>query len=100
MSTGLLALLGLLPIAVIFFLMVGINKPGKIAMPIAWGTAVLLSMSVWKTDFIHISASTMNGVLGSLNVLSIVGGALLIMNVLTYSGAMNVIRKGGTYTGL
>ena len=49
MSAGLLAFIASLPIVAIFVLMVGFRWPATRAMPLAFGLALILAMTVWKT---------------------------------------------------
>ncbi len=94
MSAGLLALLAAVPLVLTIVLMVGLIWPAKKAMPLTWGVSVLLAWSVWKMDFTRLAAATLEGALGALNILIIVFGAVLLLNTLINSGAMEVISRG------
>jgi len=94
MSTSLLALLALLPIAVVGILLVGLRWPAKWAMPAAYAVVVLLALCVWGTSVGQVAAATLKGLLVAADLLLIVFGALLLLNTLQGSGGLRVIREG------
>jgi len=88
------AIIASLPILLTIFLMAGLMWPAKKAMPLTWALAAFLAFSVWKVDGIRVLAASIEGALGALNILIIVFGAILLLNTLQKSGAMEVISKG------
>ena len=88
------ALSAALPILLTIVLMAGFMWPAKKAMPITWALAAVLAFSVWKVAPIRIFAATIEGALGALNILIIVFGAILLLNTLQKSGAMEIISSG------
>lgn len=86
--------LALMPIIVVFALLVVMRLPAKIAMSVAYIVTALLALFVWQAPFNQIAAATTNGVLTAINVLFIVFTAVLLLNTLKASGAINVIRQG------
>jgi lactate permease len=94
MSAGILALIASLPILVIFVLMVGFRWPATKAMPVAFITAALLAIIVWKTPGNWVMAATVNGLVIALKILFIVFGALLMLFTLRESGAIEAINRG------
>lgn len=90
------AFLAFLPIFITFLLMAVWNRPAKHALPLAWLIASLLSFFVWKVDIKTVFACTIYGILSSIDVLLVIFGAILIMNTLKQSGAMNTINQGFT----
>lgn len=94
MSTELLALIGFIPILIVFILMVGLRWPSPKAMPVAWITAVVLAFFVWGMNLQWISAASINGALTALRLLIIVFGAIFLLQVLKVSGAMVAINNG------
>ncbi len=98
MSLGLLAAIAFLPILLVIVLMAGFMWPAKKAMPLAWGLAVILALLVWQVDVIRIVAATLEGVLSAIDILLIVFGAILLLNMLRNSGAIETINKG--FTGI
>ena len=96
MSPGVLALLGFLPIAVIFILMVGFRWGATRAMPVAFVAAVLLAVFIWDTPMNWIYAASVNGVGIAIQILLIVFGALAVLFTLRESGALAAINKGFT----
>lgn len=94
MPTGVLGVLAFLPILIALVLMVGLRWPATRAMPVAWLTAVILAVAVWRMDAPLVLASTLQGFGSAVTVLLIVFGALLILYTLTESGGMETINHG------
>jgi lactate permease len=97
MSEGVLALLAVIPIAVIFILMVGFRFPAAKAMPYAFFVTLLLALFAWETPVNWIIASTLNGVVIALTIVLIVFGALALLFMLRESGALEVINRSFSY---
>ena len=91
MSLGLLALLAIIPIAVVFILMVGYRWPATKAMPVAWITAIAIAMTVWKMPFRWIMGAIGAGAVNALDILVIVFGAILILQIMRRSGGVDGI---------
>ncbi len=98
MSNGVLALLSLLPIAVVGLFLVGLKWPASKAMPISYVTAVLLALYVWKVPGMQVAAASVNGIVVAVTLLYIIFGAILLLNTLQESGAIQAIRRG--FTGI
>ncbi|MCO1600688.1 L-lactate permease [Desulfosporosinus nitroreducens] len=98
MSTGLLAILSLLPIAVVAVFLVGLRWPASKAMPLSFVTAVVLALFVWKVPGNQVGAATVNGIITAGTLLYIIFGAILLLNTLQESGAIQAIRRG--FTGI
>lgn len=96
MSLGVLALLALTPIVVVFIFLVVLNWPASRAMPLALVVTILLAYFVWGTEANQIGGAIVNGVVSALEILLIVFGALLLLNTLNQSGALQTIRAGFT----
>ncbi len=88
------ALLALAPIATVFLFLVVLRWPAKIAMFIALVVTSLLSIAVWGTQPAAVAASIIQGILVALTMLWIIFGAILLLNTLTFSGAVSTIRRG------
>ena len=98
MSGGLLALLSLLPIIVVGVFLVGLRWPASKAMPLSFITAVILALYVWKIPGAQVAAASVNGVIVAGTLLYIIFGAILLLNTLQESGAIQAIRRG--FTGI
>ena len=96
MSTGLLALLAILPILVALILMVGLRWPSTRAMPLAFITGAALALGVWHLPPLQVAALFLEGTVNAIGVLIIVFGAILIYYTLQASGAMETIQAGMT----
>ncbi len=94
MQIALYSLLALLPILTAFFLLVVANRPATQAMPVAYLVTVVIALLVWEVPLLQIAASTVEGLIVTLEVLYIVFGAILLLNTLQESGAISKIRQG------
>lgn len=88
------AFLALTPILVVFILLVLMRWPAKHAMPVAWLYTGLMGIFIWKMDVVRVVASSLQGVFIAATILYIVFGAILMLNTLTFSGAVATIRRG------
>jgi lactate permease len=94
MPLALYSLLALAPILTAFLLLVVANRPATQAMPVAYLMTAIIAMLLWKVPFIQVVASTVEGLIVTLEILYIVFGAILLLNVLQESGAISKIRQG------
>jgi len=88
------SLLALAPILLAFVLLVVANRPATQAMPMAYLLTVLLALGIWQVPFLQVLASTIEGLVTTLEILYIVFGAILLLKILQISGAINKIRQG------
>jgi len=96
MSLGIQALLAAMPIIAAAVLLVGFRWPAKKAMPIVYISAALIAFFAWQMPANRIFASTIQGLIITLSIVWIIFGAILLLNTLKHSGAIEVIRKGFT----
>lgn len=87
-----LAFFASIPLLVTITLMAVLNWPAIKAMPAAWLTALVISSFLWMMSPKRILAASVLGSLQALNILLIVFGAVLILNTLKKSGAMETIN--------
>lgn len=92
MNLFFLAFFASIPLLVTIILLAVLNWPAVKAMPAAWLTAVLTASFLWLMSPRRIFAATVLGSLQALNILLIVFGAVLILNTLKKSGAMETIN--------
>ena len=93
-----LPFLASLPILLAIVLMVVVMWPAKRVMPIAWLLAVVLAAAVWNMPANWLAGASIFGALSGFNILVIVFGALLLMNTLKNSGAIETINA--TFNGI
>lgn len=93
MGTGTLAVLSLLPIAVVGLFLVGLRWPAAKAMPISYVVAAALSLLVWQVSALQVAAASLRGLIIAVELLYIVFGAILLLNTLEESGALSTIRR-------
>lgn len=96
MSLSLLALLALLPILAAAILLVGFRLPAKMVMPFSFLLTAIIAYAAWGISITDIAASSIQGLFITFDILYIIFGAILLLNVLKYSGAVGVIRRGFT----
>jgi lactate permease len=94
MSLSLQAFLAFLPILIAGILLIGIRWPARIAMPLVYLITVFIAFLVWSMNTTHIVASTIQGLFITFDILWIIFGAILLLNVLKHSGAIKIIRNG------
>jgi lactate permease len=94
MSSGLQALLAATPILIAALLLVGLRWPAKRTMPIVYIATVLIALMLWGVSLPRIVASTIEGLFVTFDILFIVLGAILLLNTLRYTGAIQTIRNG------
>ena len=88
------ALIASLPILMVVVAMLGFGLPAKIALPIGWLATLVVSLGYWGQDALTAVAWAADGFLESLGTLTIVFGAILVMNTLKHSGAVAAIQRG------
>ena len=90
------ALVAFAPILVAAVLLVGFRWPAKWAMPVVYVLAAVLALFVWTVSPAQVAASTVQGLFITFDILYIIFGAILLLNVLKYSGGIRAIREGFT----
>lgn len=96
MIESLAPLLSLSPIIVVAVFLVGLRWPAAKAMPLAYVTAVTVALLFWKISLTQVAAASINGLVVTLTLLYIIFGAILLLNTLSESGGLSVIRRGFT----
>ena len=96
MSVATLSVLSLLPIITVAVFLVILRWPASRAMPLSFGTAIILALAVWQVPAVQVLAASINGLIVALTLLYIIFGAILLLNTLQESGALRTIRQGFT----
>ena len=91
-----LTLLAFTPIVIVAVFLVLLRWPAARAMPLSYISVVLLAALVWKVPGIQVAAASVHGLVIAIGLLYIVFGAILLLNTLRASGALNIIRQGFT----
>ncbi|MDA1476917.1 L-lactate permease [Bacillus changyiensis] len=84
----------LMPVLSVFLFLVILRMPASRAMPVSFLVTALLAYFVWKMSIIQITAASIEGMIIAISILWIVFGAILLLNTLTSSGALDSIRNG------
>ncbi|MEM7368862.1 MAG: L-lactate permease [Bacteroidota bacterium] len=94
MSLSLLAFLAFFPILLAGILLIGFRMAARMAMPIVYLVAVGIAFFVWNMPTAEIAAASIQGLFITFDILIIIFGAILLLNMLKHSGAVGVIRQG------
>lgn len=94
MPLSALALLAILPILVAAIMLVGFRLPARVAMPVALLLTVVIALTVWKLTPITLLATFIQSLFITFDILYIIFAAILLLNLLTHSGGIQVIRSG------
>ncbi|MBF2003152.1 MAG: L-lactate permease [Synechococcales cyanobacterium M58_A2018_015] len=93
MTLLLYSLIAATPILTVFLLLVGARMPAARAMPIAYLVTATIALGIWRVPLNWVAASTIQGVFIAIEILYIVFGAVLLLNTLQASGALQSIRQ-------
>ena len=91
-------LLAFLPIIVILVMMIGFKLSSKLSLSVAMFLAIGIALSAFSVnaDGTSVLAYVLLGFLKAFDILVIIFGAILILNTMKYSGAMQSINNGFT----
>ena len=81
------------PILSVFLFLVLLRLPATKAMPYSLLLTAVLAYFIWKMPLQYIFASGVEGLFITITILWIIFGAILLLNTLTYGGAMETIRQ-------
>jgi len=88
------ALIGLIPIAFVFFSMLKLRMPSYVASPVALAVSAALAAAVWKMPLGLIPGAIAEGVmLGLFPIVWVVFSAILAYNISLESGAMEKLKR-------
>ena len=85
-------LVAISPVLLVLIFLVILRLPAIKAMPLSWVIHAGLAFFVWKIPAIQVAAASLEGLIIALSVLWIIFGAVLLLNVLRTSGAIDSIR--------
>ncbi|WP_051556720.1 L-lactate permease [Alkalihalobacterium bogoriense] len=86
-------LVALTPIIAVLLFLVVLRMPAIKAMPISLLATAVLAYLYWNVPFIQIIAASLEGIIIGVSILYIVFGAILLLNTLQLSGAIDTIRN-------
>ncbi len=89
-------LASLTPVLSVMIFLVLLRLPASKAMPISMVATALAAVFIWQMDTTLLAASVLEGLLSAITPLTIIFGAVFLLNTLKYSGAMDTIRAGFT----
>ncbi len=94
MSLTTQAILAFFPILVAAVLLVRFRWPAHRTMPLIYILTLAIAVYFWGMPWIEVIASTIQGLFITFDILYIIFGAILLLNVLKYSGGITAIRDG------
>ncbi|MEL6927531.1 MAG: L-lactate permease [Cyanobacteria bacterium J06600_6] len=94
MELTLYYLLAFAPIFTVFILLIIAKLPASRAMPIAYLVTIAIAFFAWQVPVSVVTASTLQGLVMAAEILYIIFGAILLLNVLQASGGVTSIRRG------
>ncbi len=83
-----------MPLFSVFILLVLCRLPARQAMPLSLLISTVLAYWVWQMSFLQLAAAVAEGLVIVATILWIIFGAIVLLKVLTLSGAMAVIKAG------
>ena len=92
-NINLFALIAFLPILLSGILLVGFKISAKFTMPIIYIITFIIGFYFWGMTLNRILASSLQGLVITVNILWIIFGAIMLLNTLKYSGAIKTIRQ-------
>ena len=92
-NINLFALIAFLPILLSGILLVGFKISAKFTMPIIYTITFIIGYYFWGMTLNRILASSLQGLVITVNILWIIFGAIMLLNTLKYSGAIKTIRQ-------
>lgn len=87
---------GAMPVISVLLFLVILRMPATRAMPLALILTAVCAWWVWSVPGVQLAASVIEGLIIAFSILIIVYGAILLLNTLRESGAIEVIRNGFT----
>jgi len=96
MSLSLLALLAFIPILSAAIMLIAFKIPAKWAMPLAFLITAIIAFTTWDISGQYLIASSIQGLFITFDILYIIFGAIVLLNLLKYSGGLSAIRGGFT----
>jgi lactate permease len=83
-----------MPVLAVLVFLVILRLPASRAMPLSLVIVALLAWQVWQMPVDYIAASVLEGWVIGAAILIIVFGAIVLLNTLKVSGAVDTIRQG------
>ncbi|BAL98831.1 MULTISPECIES: L-lactate permease [Caldilinea] len=90
-------LTALTPILSVFLFLVLLRHPAVRAMPISLALTAVLTLLIWRVPAVQVLAAALEGLIIAASILWIIFGAILLLNTLRESGAIDAIRSGFMY---
>lgn len=83
-----------LPIVLLLVLMVKLNWPAAKAAPVALAVAVIVSLTLYRTDIVTVGLESLKGVWSALVILIVVWPAIIIYEITNEAQAFDALKLG------
>ena len=87
-----LFIITLLPFVTLFVLLIALRRPAHEAAPISYAITVAIAFGVWQISGTVFAASLLDAIVVFVEVLLIVAVALMVLNVMIETGALDTIK--------
>lgn len=84
----------LIPFMALFLLLIPLRRPAAQAAPVAYACAIAIALIVWEMTGAVLVASLLNTLIVFVELLLIVIFALLVLNIMIETGALDRIKTG------
>jgi lactate permease len=82
----------LVPFAALFILLIPFRRPAWQAAPIAYAITIIIALFVWEIAGAVLAASVFNALIVFLELMLIVVFALLVLNIMIETGALDTVK--------
>jgi lactate permease len=82
----------LVPFAALFILLIPFRRPAWQAAPIAYAITIIIALFVWEITGAVLAASVFNALIVFLELMLIVVFALLVLNIMIETGALDTVK--------
>lgn len=87
-------IVALSPLIVLTVFLLFLRWPARTVMPLALFTTVAAAIVGWKVPVLTVSAAVIRGLFSAIDIILIIFGALLLLNMLKVSTALTAIKNG------
>ncbi len=83
-----------MPVLSVLLFLVIMRLPATRAMPLSLALSALLALLIWRMPLLQVTAAALEGLVVAATILWIIFGAIVLLNVLRRTGALDSIRAG------
>ncbi|TGG96025.1 L-lactate permease [Natronospirillum operosum] len=83
-----------MPVLSVLLFLVILRLPATRAMPLSLILSAAMALLIWRMPLLQVSAAALEGLVVAATILWIIFGAIVLLNVLRATGALDAIRAG------